>query len=721
LGRAVEGADVTARGAARLAWSLTLLCVVMLAVSLVLLYLNRSALDSASSSDMSDMLASLTLGSLGGLVASRRPENAIGWIFLTIAVTVGISALADHVAVRALLGGVSPQGWPRWPAWLHNWIGNVGLGALVLVLLLYPDGKPLSPRWRWVAWFSVGVSIAFCAVFILDNSPIRVSSRLPALPSPIHVPSFVDLSGILFLSICSLLVAGLVSLVLRLRRSFGDERQQIKWFVYATGVSIGVLALAFALSYVSLPLSDAAFTVAFTVGFTIAVPAAAGLAILRYGLYEIDVVINKTLVYFFLAAVVTAIYVAIVVGIGAIIGARGNTGLSILATAVVAVAFQPIRDRSRIFANRLVYGKRSTPYEVLSEFADKMAATYSVEEVLPQTARILGEATGAVRADVWLMVKGELQSAGFWPTGPERTVIGVSDVEAPDIPGATRVVAVRHQAEVLGALSVEKPPGDALTPAEDKLLTDVAAQAGLVLRNVRLIEDLRASRQRLVTAQDEERRKIERNIHDGAQQQLVALAIKTRLATSLVGQDETKAREVLTQMHTEAQDALENLRELARGIYPPLLADQGLGVALRSQVSRVPVPVTVEADGIARYGEDAEAAIYFSVLEGLQNVAKYAEASEAVVRLSQSDGAIEFEIADDGRGFDSKRISYGTGLQGIADRLAALGGTFDVESEPGVGTTIHGTLPVELGEGATETPESVDDASFAETAKGRLA
>jgi signal transduction histidine kinase len=220
---------------------------------------------------------------------------------------------------------------------------------------------------------------------------------------------------------------------------------------------------------------------------------------------------------------------------------------------------------------------------------------------------------------------------------------------------------------------------------------------------VRLIEDLRASRQRLVAAQDEERRKIERNIHDGAQQQLVALAIKTRLANSLIGSDETKAREVLAQMHTEAQDALENLRELARGIYPPLLADQGLGVALRSQVSRVPVPVTVEADGIARYEEDAEAAIYFSVLEGLQNVAKYAEASEAVVRLSQSDGALEFEVADDGRGFDSKQMSYGTGLQGIADRLAALGGTFDVESQPGLGTTIHGTLPVQLAAGATET------------------
>jgi signal transduction histidine kinase len=197
-----------------------------------------------------------------------------------------------------------------------------------------------------------------------------------------------------------------------------------------------------------------------------------------------------------------------------------------------------------------------------------------------------------------------------------------------------------------------------------------------------------------VAAHDEERRRLERNIHDGAQQQLVALAVKSRLADSLVGRDEARAHEVLGQILTESQEALENLRELARGIYPPLLADQGLAVALEAQARKAPIPVTVEADGISRYPEDAEAAVYFSVLEGLQNVAKYADASHAVVRLSQADGSLSFEVADDGQGFDSGRTSYGTGLQGIADRLAALGGRLEVRSVPGAGTALLGMVPV---------------------------
>jgi signal transduction histidine kinase len=244
-------------------------------------------------------------------------------------------------------------------------------------------------------------------------------------------------------------------------------------------------------------------------------------------------------------------------------------------------------------------------------------------------------------------------------------------------------------------VSVQKPPGDPITPAEDKLLADVASQAGLVLRNVRLIEELKASRQRIVAAQDAAARRLERNIHDGAQQQLVAMAVKTRLADSLIGRDEAKAHDMLAQVQTEAQDALENLRELARGIYPPLLADRGLVVALEAQARKSPLPVTVESDGIVRYGEDAEAAVYFSVLEALQNVAKYAGASHATVRLAQSSGTLTFEVTDDGRGFDVSAVSFGTGLQGIADRLSALDGALDVTSGVGVGTTILGTVPVQ--------------------------
>jgi signal transduction histidine kinase len=255
------------------------------------------------------------------------------------------------------------------------------------------------------------------------------------------------------------------------------------------------------------------------------------------------------------------------------------------------------------------------------------------------------------------------------------------------------VAGVRHQGELLGALSLQKAPGEPITPGEEKLLTDVASQAGLVLRNVRLIEDLRASRQRLVAAQDEERRRLERNIHDGAQQQLVALAVRTRLAEGMVGRDPEKERELLRQVQQGLQDALDDLRDLARGIYPPLLADQGLAAALTSQARKNPMPVSVDAGGIGRFSQDAEAAVYFCTLEALQNVAKYAQATAATVRLTSEDGHLAFEVTDDGVGFDTGGKGYGTGMQGMADRLAALGGHLVVTSSPGEGTTVTGRLP----------------------------
>jgi signal transduction histidine kinase len=694
---------MTSRTAARLAWGIALLCFAMAIASLVLLYVDRAAIGSVGTGDVSDLVPTVTIAALGALVASRRPTNAIGWMLLGIPTSVGISTLADHVARRGLLAGASPRGWPRWSAWVHNWDGLLGLGLLILVLLLFPDGRPLSRRWRWVVWMAVVFSVGLAAATALDPSPVQLSPGLPSLDNPIGVRPLAGIgNSVAFLGLILLLVLAAVGLLLRLRRSRGEERQQLKWFAYAACVSVGAVIVAIPLISLSKAVSDAVFAGAFAFGFSVALPGAATLAILRYGLYEIDVVINKTLVYGVLAAFFTAVYVAVVVGIGAAIGSARNPFLTLVAAALIALAFNPVRDRAKRFANRIVYGQRATPYEVLSEFADKMAGSYSVEDVLPRTAQMLAEGMGATRADVWLRVGRELQAAGSWPAGPERDLIRLADTETLDVPGASRVVAVRHQGELLGALSVQKSPGDPITPAENKLLSDVAGQAGLVLRNVRLIEDLRASRQRLVAAQDEERRKLERNIHDGAQQQLVALAVKTRLADSLVGRDEAKAHEMLAQMQTEAQEALENLRELARGIYPPLLADQGLAVALQAQARRAPLPVTVETDGISRYPQDAEAAVYFSVLEGLQNVAKYAGASHAVIRLSHADRALSFEVSDDGQGFDSGRASYGTGLQGVADRLAALGGKLEVQSVPGAGTTIRGTLPVPASEVAAD-------------------
>jgi signal transduction histidine kinase len=430
----------------------------------------------------------------------------------------------------------------------------------------------------------------------------------------------------------------------------------------------------------------------------ILIPIAIGIAILKYRLYDIDVVINKTVVYGALAGFITLVYVGIVVGIGTVIGQgdRPNLGLSILATAVVAVAFQPVRERVQRFANRLVYGKRATPYEVLSHFASRMAGTYATDDLMPQMARVLAEGTGAATAKVWLRVARELRVTSVWPevdgAGFER--IELPGGELPPIFNADLAIPVRDRGELLGALSITKGRGEPVTPTEQKLLTDLASQAGLVLRNVRLIEELRASRQRIVSAQDEERRRIERNIHDGAQQQLVALNVKLGLARTLADKDLAKTEELISQLQSETQDALENLRDLARGIYPPLLADKGLVAALEAQARKATFPVTVQADGVGRFSKETEAAVYFCVLEAMQNVAKYAQASNVMVRLFGLGGELNFQVEDDGRGFDPEATRRGSGLTNMTDRIEALGGTLEIQSHPGRGTTLVGSVPI---------------------------
>jgi signal transduction histidine kinase len=302
----------------------------------------------------------------------------------------------------------------------------------------------------------------------------------------------------------------------------------------------------------------------------------------------------------------------------------------------------------------------------------------------------------------------DVRPEATWPEDAEAlSARPVSSVEEGVVTGASMSEPVRHRGELLGALSIEKRPGETLSATEEKLVRDLAAQAGLVLRNAGLteelmdsIEQLRTSRQRLVTAQDEERRKLERNLHDGAQQQIVGLTVKLGLLERLVERDPAQARSIAGQLQEDATEALEELRDLARGIYPPLLADQGLVAALRSQARKSAVPVTVEGDGIGRYAREAEAAVYFSCLEALQNVAKYASASRVNVSLSDGDGVLRFDVTDDGVGFDTTTSSYGTGLQGIADRLAALDGSIEVRSTAGAGTTVEGILPVGDSAGA---------------------
>ena len=687
-----------------LAWPIGIICLLACATTATLDVLNRSAIHSLDKADPVEVILPVGFAVIGAMLASRRSTNPIGWIFLGIAFFASVPGIVTQYTLRSTR--IHPLPGTPWVAWTHDPMGWLVFpaGLALWFFLLFPDGRLQSPRWRWFAWFATAV-LAVGFVFTALEKVIELQGS-PPIPNPLGSIAVVDLAngtpGLIWIFALGALLSAMVGTYLRMRRSTGDLRQQLRWLAYASLV-IGLCLFGIIVAGIFNPnIPNGIWDLIIVLGFGVAVPVACGIAILKHGLYDLDLVISKAVVYAVLAAFFTIVYVAVVVGIGSAIGSTHNAFLTVLAAALIAIAFNPVRERAKHLANRLVYGDRASPYEVLSEFSDRMAETYSLEDVLPRMARILGEGTGAAEAHVWLRIGEELRPAAAWGDGNRAAIpVALADGELPPLGNASRAVAVRDRGDLLGALAVRKSESDPLTPAESRLLDDLAAQAGLVLRNVRLTEELRAnleelqaSRQRIVSAQDQERRRLERNIHDGAQQQLVALAVKLRLADGMVERDVQRAHDLLAQLLGDAQDALENLRDLARGIYPPLLADRGLAAALDAQARTGPVSVTLESNGIGRYDQEHEAAIYFCALEALQNVAKYASATSVTIRLAERDDRLTFEVIDDGSGFDPKETGYGTGLQGMADRLAALDGDLEVRSTPGAGTTVVGSLPV---------------------------
>jgi signal transduction histidine kinase len=650
--------------------------------------------------------------SIGCLIVRRQPRNTIGWLLLAVPLIGSLTVANGGYTDRALVTHPGSLPFGLIGAWLDRWLFVLAMAAFIPIFLLFPDGRlpSRSQTWRVIGIVTFAAPILTVLAFAL--TPGRLTGALTHLDR-IHVTNPLGIAGATGLLEALtqaggflMLVTGIlafVGLVIRYRRAGDDVRQQIRWLALVGATFLGGIAVGIFLTIVVTDVMDGpAGTVLFVFEFTtlvVGIPLACGIAVLRYRLYDLDVVIRKAVVFAVLAAFIALVYAAIVGGIGALVGSRSNATLAFVAAAVLAIAFQPARDAAHRFADRVVYGKRATPYEVLAEFSTRMGATYATDDVLPRMAQTLGEGTGARAATVWLRVGDELRPAASWPRERDLSPVRATGGSLPDL--GEPAVEVRDRGDVLGALSVDMPPADPMTPAKERLIEDLAAQAGLVLRNVGLIEELRASRQRLVAAQDEERRKLERNLHDGAQQQLVALKVQLRLAEQLTERDPAKGVELLTRLQGAAAEALDDLRDLARGIYPPLLADQGLVAAIEGQTRRASLPVEVRSEGIGRYARDVESAVYFCVLEALNNIAKYADATRAVVRLREAGDQVLVEVEDDGRGFDATVTSYGTGLQGMADRLDAIGGTLELTSSVGRGTTVAGRVRLEAPSEAT--------------------
>jgi signal transduction histidine kinase len=684
--------------------------------------------------------SAIAYAGLGALIVDRT-GNLVGWFMLIEGAASAVMVAGSAYAVVGLRAHPGTLPAAAAVGALAECAFVIVTSALAAAFLVFPSGRLPSPRWRPVAWAGLVLAGLTLAAFVVSTRQVALPAPggiSLAYPNPLAVRSLDPVTGLGTLSglapvFLLLLAPAVVSLVLRYRRGDQRLRLQMKWLaLVVAGVLIcqAVGGLAIAVGQAGRPLQNVPYAV---VPFLVllGIPAAMAIAILRRRLFDIDVIISRALLVTLLSAGVTAIYAAIVLGIGTFVGHRSSPLLTIAAAVAIALVFQPLRQRASRLANRLVYGERATPYQVLSDFAADMAGQLDLGGALDRMVSLLGGAAGASRVEAWIRVGAELRPAAVWPGGsaPSAAVQlnGAAGLPVLD-PEARAVVPVRHGEDLLGAISLAKPTNEPLTSTEDSLLRHLASQAGLVMRNAQLtaelratIEELLASRRRLVGAQDAERRRIERNLHDGAQQQLIALAIQLGLLAESAG-DPDQVRAAIPDLKAQLAAALEDLRALARGIYPPLLAEQGLVTALRAQAARSPVPAVVEAGPVGRYPQDAESTVYFCTLEALQNVARHARATAVTVRLSGSAGALEFSVSDDGAGFPAAATRHGSGLQGMSDRLAAHGGTLTVTSQPGQGTTITGRLATSertAAAGLRPGPENFRPRSETFPARGR--
>jgi signal transduction histidine kinase len=678
---------------------------------------------------------------LGLLLLWQRPENRIGGLLTAAGALFGLSVLA-----AGILGSAAGPAAASEAAFAWVWVGQAPLILVwTITILALPDGE-VGPGLRRGFLFGAGVLAGSVAVAgYLFAGPGQVPEFPPAI-APAEVagpfahlarPELLYQLGQPFLAVLPLVA--LLGLVARFRRADPVGRQQLKWVLVAAALT--VLA-----NLARIPL-DAAGGALETTGTVIGFVAdplptlGIALAVLRYRLWELDLFISRAIVYGTIWVALSTAFIALAIGAGLLAGGPGVLVPLLLALAV-AVAGRPLHARLEKLVRRLVYGPEPAGYAAIVRYAEMLTEASRSGTLAQAIAESVRRALGANWAGVWLHVQSggasilhpaaiagrDIGPPGVAPVGQVAALqAATGGFLAGDMPSEVATLGTLLDIEpsalvplvagedLVGIIACGQRPRHALVSSDLELLGVLGREAALSLRNVRLeselrqrldeieeqAEQLRRSRQRLVGVQDAERRRIERDLHDGVQQQLVALAAKLKRASLAAPAAPAETQQLLTEMSTEAEETVFALQELARGIYPSLLADQGLPAALRTHAARVPVAVRVEVEPALagrRFGRDLEAALYFVALEAMANAQKHAIGAELTLSMHGADDSrrLALEVHDDGPGFRPGEPTGGSGLQNMDDRIAAVGGTLDIDSRPGAGTWIRAEVPIEV-------------------------
>jgi len=646
----------------------------LLAVNVALLL---SSSRRADANVWSAFVIALTYPTLGMLIAWRRSENAIGWLFSALGITLAILSTSKayafyalRVALVALPGGVAF-------AWLSGWLFWIILAIIGGVILLFPSGRFLSPRWNFLVWVIIANSLALISFSIFLPGDLY---GFPGIPNPLELRGALGkITSIGFAvtlgSLITCLFVATSSLFFRYRLAKPEERQQIKWVVSAFAVNVVLLSVD--------PLIPPGFWGENIDGLgALLLALALGFAMLRYRLWDIDIVLNRTLVYGALSMCVVGIYVLVVGSLGALFHTGGNLLISLLATSLVAVLFQPLRELLQRSVNRLLYGQRDEPYAVLVGLSQRLGGTLAPNAILPTIVETVAHALKLPYVAILLAREetSELAASFGEPIG-----------EVLSLP-------LCHQGETIGQLQLApRTPGEDFTPADRRLLDELVRQAGLAAHAVRLTADLQHSRERIVTAREEERRRLRRDLHDGLGPTLGHLTLQLDAVSDLIVQDPSTALAQVAQLKAQVQDTIADIRQLVYALRPPALDELGLVTALCEQAAQYHhvggLQVTVEAQtALPPLSAAVEVAAYRIALEALTNVVRHAQARTCCIILRVAD-ALMLDIIDDGRGFP-QTLRAGVGLASMRERAAELGGTCVIEARPEGGTRVHARLPL---------------------------